>query len=160
MDEREHIIDQLQREFDGDPWHGPALAGILGGITAAQAFRRVVPQAHSIWELVLHMTGWKQEVTRRLQGHAAGEPEAGDWPMPAEPAESAWSAAKNDLSRVHRTLIEEIRKLPPGKLHDPVKDFRESALGTGLTVYQTLYGIVQHDVYHAGQISLLKRALQ
>lgn len=160
MDEREHIIDQLQREFESDPWHGPALASILTGITAAQAFERVVPQAHSIWELVLHMTGWKREVTRRLQGHEAGEPEAGDWPMPAEPTESAWTAVKNDLARVHRTLVEEIRKLPPGKLHEPVKDFRDNALGTGLTVYQTLYGIVQHDVYHAGQISLLKRALQ
>jgi hypothetical protein len=74
MNEIDRIIDQLQREHEGDPWHGSPLRQILTGLTSAQAAARPLPKAHSIWELVLHMTGWKNETRRRLSGAPAGEP--------------------------------------------------------------------------------------
>ena len=80
MSEIQRIVDQLEREHTGDPWHGSPLHAILDGVTAAQAAARPLPAAHSIWELVLHMTGWKSEVRRRLSGAPAAEPDGGDWP--------------------------------------------------------------------------------
>lgn len=159
--EIERVVDQLRRQLEGDPWHGPSLKEILEGITPEQAMRRVAPGAHSIWELVLHMTGWAREVAARMRGQAAAEPEEGDWPAPpGQPDEAQWRAAKTDLARAHRELFDGIEALPPRRLHQPVKDFRNSALGTGMTAYQTIYGLIQHDVYHSGQIALLKKIVQ
>ena len=81
MTEVSRIVDQLEREFDGDPWHGSPLEAILEGIDAKRAAARPIASGHSIWELVLHMIGWKDETTRRLSGAVA---RAGDWPAIGE----------------------------------------------------------------------------
>ena len=151
------LIDQLEREFEGDPWHGPSLKKILTGITAEQAARHYDAGAHSIWELVLHVTGWKREVADRLEGKLAGDPAAGDWPTLGEASEARWQAAKTDLEGAHADLIAAIGGLPDSRLHEPVRDERNPALGTGMTAWQTISGLIQHDVYHAGQIAILKK---
>jgi uncharacterized damage-inducible protein DinB len=155
--EFDRIIDQLTREFDGDPWHGPSLKAVLNGVTASQAAAKPSPGAHSIWELVLHMTGWKREVASRLRGAEAGEPAAGDWPAVGEPSQARWRAAKDDLARAQTELLDALRALPPARLHRPVRDVRDRRLGTGMTVYQTIYGLIQHDAYHSGQAALVKK---
>ena len=86
MTEHERLIDNLNREINGQPWHGPSLASILEGVDAGAAARRPPGGGHTIWEIVLHMTGWKREVTRRVRGGAAAEPAGGDWPAAGEPA--------------------------------------------------------------------------
>jgi uncharacterized damage-inducible protein DinB len=155
--EAARLIEELQRQIDGEPWHGPSVMDVLEGVTSDQAAQRVSKSAHSIWELVLHMTGWKREVAARLKGKEAGEPAAGDWPAIGDVDEARWRAAKADLFRAQQELASAIGALPPERLHEPVKDFRDNALGTGMTAYQTISGIMQHDVYHAGQIALLKK---
>ena len=157
MTDTQHLVDQLRREFDGDPWHGPSLARILTGITAEQAARTQAGHAHSIWELVLHITGWKREVADRLKGKLAGDPEAGDWPAMGEVSEARWRAAKTDLANAHAELIAAIETLPTARVHEPVRDERNPALGTGMTAWQTISGVIQHDVYHSGQIAILKK---
>ena len=119
------VADLLERVTSGDAWHGDNVEQLLDGLSAADAARHPVAGAHSIWELVLHMTGWAEEVRARLLGAEAGEPTAGDWPE------------------------------PPG-----VRDSRNRAAGTGLSRYLTVHGLVHHTVYHAGQIALLRRALE
>lgn len=156
--EIDRIVDQLQREYEGDPWHGSPLAHILDGVTAAQAARRPIAGAHSIWELVLHVTAWKQEVAKRTRGGAATEPEAGDWPDVGAPTAPRWRAALDSLEAAHRDLIDAIRALPEEKLQTPTNDTRNRALGTGVSYYVLLHGVVQHDVYHAGQIAMLTKA--
>lgn len=160
MSEIDRIVDQLQREHRGDPWHGSPLLEILDGVTAAQAAARPLPQAHSIWELVLHVTAWKGEVCRRLSGAPAGEPAGGDWPAAGDPTDQRWNDARARLEAVHEQLIAAIRRLSESLLFEPTKDPRNRPLGTGVTYYELLHGLVQHDVYHAGQIAILKRALQ
>jgi len=155
----DRLIDQLDREFSGDPWHGSPLVAILDGVTAHQALAHPVASAHSIWELVLHLTGWKEEVTARLRGKLAGEPPQGDWPAPAGRDEAAWRAALDQLRGAHEELIAEVRRTPDAALDGQVRDERNRPLGTGLAQWQSLLGIMQHDVYHAGQISLLRKAL-
>ncbi len=156
--EIDRLLDQLHREHEGDPWHGSPLRAILDGISAAQAARTPVAGAHSIWELVLHITGWKHEVTERVKGALAGEPAAGDWPGVGDPTEVRWRQALDGLERAHRALLAAIETLPEAKLFEPTRDERDRPLGTGVSYYVLLHGIVQHDVYHAGQIAILKKA--
>jgi uncharacterized damage-inducible protein DinB len=157
MTERDRLIDQLEREVSGEPWHGPSLANILEGITAEQAARKPSQNAHSIWEILLHMTGWKREVTRRAQGHEAGEPASGDWPPTGEISEDRWRAAREDYVQAQRELIDLVRRLSEGQLETTIKGNTAAYIGAGVTVRTNMYGILQHDVYHAGQIALLKK---
>jgi uncharacterized damage-inducible protein DinB len=157
MTEITRILDQLEREHGGDPWHGSPLCTILDGIDARQAARKPIAAAHSIWELVLHVTGWKTEVARRVEGAPAGMPADGDWPEVGETTDARWTAALEELENAHRRLIAAIRALPESKLFQPTNDTRDRELGAGVSYYVLLHGAVQHDVYHAGQIAILKK---
>jgi uncharacterized damage-inducible protein DinB len=159
MTEAEKIVDQLERSFRGDPWYGSSVTVVLEGVTATTAASHPIGGAHSIWELVLHLTGWKREVLSRLNGQPAGDPPGGDWPaQPAHPTEAAWRSAVAALTAAHDALVAAVRHATPAHLHAAVRDERNRALGAGLTQWQTLHGLVQHDVYHLGQISLLRNA--
>ena len=155
--ERDRIIDQLRRAHDGDPWHGSPLKDILKDVTAQQAARRPPGGAHSIWELVLHVTGWRTEVARRAMGAPAEEPQAGDWPEVGAPTPERWKTALAELDESHRRLVDAVRKLPDSHLLEPTNDPRDRAPGTGVTYYELLHGIVQHDAYHAGQMAVIKK---
>jgi uncharacterized damage-inducible protein DinB len=159
MSEIDRIIDELQREHGGDPWHGSPLLGILEGVTADQAAAKPLPGAHSIWELVLHIIGWKGEVRRRLSGAPAGDPEEGDWPAIGAPTAERWDDARARLQKAHEALLAAVRQVPEPRLYEATNDPRNPPLGTGVSYYILLHGIVQHDVYHSGQIALLKKAV-
>ena len=159
MNEIARIVDQLEREHAGDPWHGSPLAVILDGITWEQAAARPVAGAHSIWELVLHMAAWKNEVRHRLSGEPAGEPEEGDWPAVAAVSPETWTAAIERLELAHRLLVSAVKEFPEQNLYIPINDAREQVPGAGTTYYELLHGIVQHDVYHAGQIAVVKKGV-
>ena len=160
MEEISRIADQLEREHSGDPWHGSPLMHILDGVTHTQAANKPIPGGHSIWELVLHIAAWKNEVRNRLSGAPAGEPREGDWPQVRDVSDAGWRAALERLQVSHRLLVSAVRELPETKLFEPTNDVRDRAMGTGVTYYELLHGIVQHDTYHAGQIALLKKAFQ
>src|SRR5918993_5070883 len=127
MSEILRIVDELQREHDGDPWHGSPLRVILNGITHEQAAERPIPAAHCIWELVLHITAWKGEVRRRLSGAPAGEPREGDWPAVGNPTPERWRGALQRLEIAHRQLIEAIGTVPEQMLFAPTNDPRDRA---------------------------------
>ena len=146
--EIERIVDQLERAFDGKAWHGPAVMKILRGIRANQASARLMPDTHTTWEIVAHMTGWKRIITRRIAGNVVKVTPAQNWPRP----KGTWAGAVSNLRRAHRDLIKAVRKLPEARLDAKVP-------GKGHNFYITLHGMVQHDLYHAGQIALLKKAL-
>ena len=155
------LVDQLERAHAGDPWHGSSRSALLADVTADEARRRPTPDVHSIWELVLHMTAWTREVTRRVQGRTAAEQQMGDWPaLPNVPDERAWRAALAALDEAHGAMREAVRALDPSHLTTRVGDERSPALGTGVTFAQTINGLVQHDTYHSGQIALVKKLLR
>ena len=154
------ILDQLQREHEGDPWHGSPLRTLLAGIIPEVAAARPIRNVHSVWEIVLHMTAWKNEVRRRLGGAPAGEPEGGDWPDVPAPTAEAWKAALDRLEQAHADLTAAIAKLPESKLFEPTNDPRSRETGSGVSHYVLLHGIVQHDVYHAGQIALVRKSAE
>lgn len=155
------LADQVERVHAGDPWHGPSRASLLADVTPEEARSRPAPAAHSIWELVLHMTAWTQEVARRLQGHSAALPAMGDWPsVPAAPDDESWRAATQALDAAHIALRTAMGALDPSRLGAPVNDKRNRELGTGVSFAQTINGVVQHDAYHSGQIAIVKKMLR
>ena len=157
--ERRRIIEQLQRAYDGDAWYGPSVRAALEGVDARQAAARPEPAAHTICEIVLHMTAWTREVTRRLRVGIAQEPELGDWPAAGACDEAGSTAILATLDATNRELVEAIVAMDDAQLEDRIGDVRDRALGSGVSRYVTVHGLVQHHAYHAGQISLLKKAL-
>ena len=154
MTEIERIVDQLARAYEGNAWHGPSVREALEGVTAEQAHTRPLQNAHSIWELAHHIAVWENAVRRRLAGDRAqialASPE--DWPPVGDQSEAAWEQAKAALDRGHRALCDAIARVPESRLDEPILEGMS-------TVYVTLHGIIQHDLYHAGQISMLKKAV-
>ena len=158
MREIDRIADQFERACSGDAWYGPSVRSALEGIDASTATGYPVPGAHSICEIVLHMTAWTREVARRLRVGVAQDPAEGDWPAGTAGNDAEWKAVVAGLEAANRELLEAIRRMDDARLDDLIGDARDPALGSGVTLYVTLHGVVQHHVYHAGQISLLKRA--
>ena len=161
MSRAKRLAKHIERTVTGPMWHGPALADVLGGVTANFARDRPVPGAHSIWELVLHITAWADIARQRVQGRASGDPTPEqDWPpvtvsgsdpkSGSDPG-SDWALAVERLGESHRHLAADARQLD---------DERLDALVPGLdyTVSVLLHGIVEHGTYHGGQIALLRRA--
>lgn len=153
MGEPERIADQLRRVLEGGAWHGPAVLEVLAGVTPEQAHARPVPGAHTIWELVLHLGGAYQLVLRRLGGDPAPLANDEDWPPVPAPTAENWRAAVEGL----RVLNEEVRRAVAG--FDPARLDGPLVAEPPYPAYVQFIGLTQHDLYHAGQIALLKRAL-
>lgn len=155
MPEAGRIADQLRRAFNSDAWHGDSVCEILEGVTAAQAAARPIAGAHTIWELVLHIQAWDGAVLRRLGGTAVELTDAENFPPVADTSEDAWRKTLADVRRVHQELVGAVAALPDSRLDEmvPGKD------GAYYTFYYMLHGVVQHELYHAGQIAILKKAV-
>jgi len=139
------LLALLDEAFEKRAWHGPNLRGSLRGLSAEEAAWRPAPGRHNIWELALHAAYWKYTVRRRLTGLKRGSfPLKGSnfFPRPeGPPTESAWRADLAVLAREHQALRAAVASTPR---------FNEKQLFL-------VRGIASHDLYHAGQITLLKR---
>lgn len=153
---RTTLLRELEAMHAGQPWHGPSRAAVLDGITAAQAAWRPRGDAHSIWELVLHMRAWTEEVMQRAKGRVPGEPDDGDWPPMPEPTEREWDETKRGLEEAHRTLVAAVRELPDARFEERVGTGSDPQ-GKGITVRTMLHSLTHHDTYHTGQVAMLKR---
>lgn len=151
------LIDELHRAFDGDPWHGPSLMDLLAGVSYTQAEARPHPDVHSIAEITAHVTSWTAEVTRRLSGHPAQDPQDGDWPVSLAASDTGWAAMALALTTAMARLVEAVAGFPESRWDDTVGDAREPSLGTGVSYEQMVHGLAQHHAYHGGQIALLKK---
>lgn len=147
--------------YEGNAWHGPSVLDALRGVTAAQAAARPVAGAHTIHELTHHMAAWIGEVNSRLRGNRAGSPADGDFPPPATPLDEAtWSAVLANLSRRHMELMETVAAFDESRLADPVDPAEPPDEQHPRTFHALIQGLVQHNAYHAGQVMLLRRAIE
>jgi hypothetical protein len=147
------VLFLLDTAYDRVSWHGPNLRGSLRGVTLAQAAWRPAAGRHNIWELLVHAAYWKYVAWRRLTGAKRGSfPLAGSnfLTRPVEASLPAWRADLELLEQMHRTLRAEVVKLPAKELDRP-------SAQSGVTKRALLSGVAAHDLYHAGQIQLLKR---
>lgn len=152
MAEVKRIKEQLKRAFEKDAWHGPAVLEVLNGVTAQQAAARPIPGAHSIWEITLHVSGWAGVLKSRVEGKWMDQPAEGDWPAIADTSPAAWEKAVKVLKTRHAGLQRAISKLTDKKLDKPIAKGKS-------TYYSSLHGILQHDLYHAGQMAVLKKGV-
>jgi len=151
MSEIERITDQLRRAFEGDAWHGPSVREVLEGVTPEMAARRVIPEAHTIWEIVLHIAAWEAFVRRHLEGETLkGFTGVEDWPEVYDASPGAWRRAIDLLVQGHLALNQAFTRFPEARLNETVPDKQ-------FPFYVLIHGAIQHDIYHAGQIALLKK---
>ena len=153
MSEIKRIKSLLRRAFEGEAWHGPSVMELLKDVTARQAAAHPVDGAHSIWELALHIATWERFVKRRIAEAAALDPtDDENFPTVQDSSEEAWRKALEDIKLAHAELLETVAGLDEARLSEIVP-------GKPYSVYFMLHGVIQHDLYHAGQIALLKKAV-
>jgi len=148
--ECERIADQLTRSINGDAWHGLSVSELLAGVPIEKLTAKPIPGAHSIWEIVLHITVWLDVIRHRLLGEAVQPTDQQDWQPVEDATEKGWRTTIDRLDSVHRELLKTI-----GGMTD--EQLQSATPGKDDTLYIQLHGVVQHNLYHAGQIALLKK---
>ncbi|HEY7113265.1 MAG TPA: DinB family protein [Thermoanaerobaculia bacterium] len=146
------LLALLDESFERKAWQGPNLRGALRGVRAAEAAWRPAPGSHNIWELVLHVAYWEYAAARRLTGERRGAfaiPGTNFFRRPVSPTEKAWRADLVVLDEAHRRLRAAVAALPPRSLE-------RRPPGSRYTAATIVYGAASHNVYHTGQIQLLK----
>jgi uncharacterized damage-inducible protein DinB len=146
------IADQLRRAFEGTAWHGPALVELLSDVDAEMASARPFSAVHSIWELLLHTAAWDGAVLRRIGGEKLQLKPEENFPKVRNPSEPAWRKANKTAQRTHESLIHAVAKMSESQLKQRVP-------GKRYDFEFMLHGVVQHELYHAGQIAILKKTL-
>ena len=150
------LIHAIEEGYAKKAWHGPNLCGAIRGLSAKEAARRPGKDRHNIWEIVVHCAYWKSVVRRRILGEKRGSfPLKGsNWfaRPEAQPNESDWRADVKLLDDMHRLMVEAITQLPSA-------DLKKFPKGSKFDNRSTISGIAMHDVYHAGQIQLIKRMM-
>ncbi|HEY8183573.1 MAG TPA: DinB family protein [Thermoanaerobaculia bacterium] len=144
----ERLLDQLNRAYGGEAWHGPALRNLLDGVTETQAKARPIRDGHSILELVVHIETWIDVVARRVGGQVVDANSVPDW---ADVTKTTWKGAVEELERAESRLSDAVARLSSEDLDKPVPGEKRS-------IYSEIMGALQHNVYHAGQIAILKKA--
>ena len=151
ISEASGIADQLRRAFDGDAWHGPSLMELLQDVDAVTAAAKPLKNVHSIWELLLHIAAWDGAGLVRLSGKVCQLTGAKNFPPLPKPTEVAWKKAVAEAKRTHDKLVETVAGMDDTRLRDRVP-------GKRYDFFHMLHGIAQHELYHAGQIAILKKA--
>ena len=149
------LLDLIDEAFNRRSWHGTNLRGSIRGLSTGEAVWRPGPGRHNIWEITLHTAYWKYAVHRKLTGGKKGSfPLPGsNWFERSDPGDrERWQADIKLLNEQHRALREAIAQIRPSEL-------RRTIPGGGTTRGMLVRGIASHDLYHAGQIQLLKRMM-
>jgi uncharacterized damage-inducible protein DinB len=153
MSETARLADQIRRAFEGDAWHGDSVLELLAGVKAKTAAARPIKNAHSIWELVLHIAAWDDAAIRRAGGMAVQLTGERNFPIVKDSSEDAWRRTLEQVKKTHDELVKTVAAFPDSRLGDQVPGKKESYYN----FYYLFAGIVQHELYHAGQIALLKK---
>jgi uncharacterized damage-inducible protein DinB len=154
MSETTRLADQIRRAFDGEAWHGDSILELLNGVDAKMATAHPIKNAHSIWELVLHIAAWDGAVLKRTGGTAVQLRDEQNFPPVNDTSENAWRQAIEHAKQTHNDLATAVAAFPDSRLLEQVPGKTESYYN----FFYMFSGIVQHELYHAGQIALLKKA--
>ena len=155
MTETFRLADQIRRAFEGNAWHGDSVLELLAGVNAATAAAHPIKNAHSIWELLLHIAAWDEDVVRRIGGTVVEVTDEQNFPTIKDTSEAAWTQAIETTKKIHNELIKAVASFPDSRLTEQVPGKTQKYYN----FYYLFAGIVQHELYHAGQIALLKKAV-
>jgi len=151
------LSKEFNNAYQGQPWHGKSSLEIIEASDPTKVFSHWIPNAHSIAELVLHLTAWTEEALDRLQGREAKEPLRGDWPVVSGTDLATWQRMLADFKLAHQNLLTYINDFDGDQWNKMVVDSGDE-LDVSIGPYSELVnGIIQHLAYHSGQISLLQK---
>ena len=153
MSESSRLADQIRRAFEGEAWHGDSVLEILSDVDTKTASAHPIKNAHSIWELVLHIAAWDGAALRRAQGQAVELTDDENFPSVKDASTAAWKQAIEKMKSTHSELVRMVESFPDSRLSEQVPGKREKYYN----YFYLFSGIVQHELYHAGQIALLKK---
>jgi uncharacterized damage-inducible protein DinB len=157
MTTSDRLVRALERQHSGEPWHGPSRAAILADVTWQEAAWQPPGGGNSIWALVLHMRAWTREVLARAEGGVPGAPAEGDFPPVPTPSAAAWQVALASLEAAHVELASAVKGMSEEQLAAKVKARPGEAEGSGISVRNMVGSLAEHDIYHSGQVAVLKR---
>lgn len=152
MAERQRLLDLVDRAYREQAWHGPSLLETLEGLGAAAAAKRPLKDVHSIWELVEHIASWNEIVARRLAGKPMLVTAELNFPPVTKTTPAAWKLTLRRLARTHMSFRREVARFPVAQLG-------RKRPGVEQTWNVLIHGQIQHALYHAGQIAMLRRAM-
>jgi len=152
MSEKQRILDLVDRAYRAQAWHGPAVLETLDGVSAALAAKHPLKGAHSIWELVEHVASWNEIVTLRLAGEKPKVTPEWNFPPVPRTTPAAWKASLRRLARSQAKFRAAVVKFPPAKLG-------RRRPGVTYSWNVLIHGQIQHMLYHAGQIAMLRRGM-
>jgi uncharacterized damage-inducible protein DinB len=155
MSEIKHTAVALKMVTEGPGWHGPSVQQILKDVSPDEARARPATGGASIWQIALHMLVWEREAINGLDGgHVRMEltPEE-DWPPIEDTGDAAWDRLRDDLAQTHLDLRERIKVMQPNHFDRTVSE-RDYPL------YALIHGIIAHEAYHGGQMSLIRSSLR
>lgn len=148
--EIEHLANEHRRALRGESFHGPGVLEVLEGLTALAASRRPIAGAHTIWEIVRHIEVWDRVVLRRIHGEIFDPTPDEDWPPVLETDEASWKRDRDAMVATNEALHRAIVGMTPGDLEVRVAENRPE-------LYRLVYGAIHHELYHAGQIAILRK---
>jgi len=160
MTKSEKLSSELEKVLSGNPWYGNPVYQIIEQVSFEGAFDKPDHAAHNIAEIVLHMVAWTEEVMDRMNGMTAGVPSSGDWPETGAPDEQKWQNYVNDLKLVNVNLLGLIQNFPEEKWSEPINDERNRESGNCVNYEELVNGLIQHHIYHSGQIAILRKIIQ
>jgi len=153
----EKLQQELEKVLSGRPWYGSSVYQITEPVSFEAAFEKSPGASHTIAEIVLHMVAWTEEVMDRMNGMTAGVPSSGDWPETGTPTEQKWQSYVEDLKLVNVNLIGIIQNFPEEQWSEAIDDQRGDR--PVVTYEDLILGLIQHHIYHSGQIALLNRMI-
>ena len=153
------LQQQLQTILSGNAWYGTPIYSIIDAVSFETAYEKAEGASHSIAAILLHMLAWTEEATKRLEFQKASAPARGDWPDAGTPDEQKWQQLINDFKLENTRLLGLIEKFDDSKWSDGTNDDRGTYSGYDASYEALINGLLQHHVYHAGQISLLNKMI-
>jgi len=157
MTNSERLYNQLSTALYGHAWYGEPVYNIIDGLSVESAYEKLPGASHSIAEILMHMLSWTEEVISRMQGNVAAEPAGSDWPDVGEPNEQVLRQMISNFKLVNVELLQMINDLPEDKWCTPVNDPRGKYSGYEASYEALVVGLIEHHVYHAGQIVLINK---
>jgi len=150
MKETKRIIKLFEDLYEGSPWIDVTIMGTLENITAEQAAKRVLAKHNSIWEIVNHLVMWRLTVLQRMQGTVVVFPDNNYFEPVKDTSESAWKTTLEKFNDSQQKWIDFLKTFSEN-------DFEKLVQNKTMTYYEHIHGIIQHDAYHLGQITLLAK---
>ncbi len=153
--EIQRIRFSFKMAYNGTPWHGNSLLHLVKGVDYQQANQRPIPHTHTIWETIQHILNWREFVVKKLEGDEIFDIELNspqDWTIIETPIEAKWQSVLSELVANQQVILEILESWEDAQLEElvPGKDYN---------FYTLLHGIIEHDIYHSGQIALVRKAL-